>query len=147
MTRSDSLRQGSTVASTIKKKSTEKAWEDEDVTTKDARKIKLKSAPKRKMTRIDVDVNDERYARPVNLEEDKIILGICGLTNLGNTCFFNSCMQCLNSTRDIVVEYSDMKIPKQMKVNTLFYKFLCNMRTDDEDPIFKPKDLFYSISR
>ncbi len=34
---------------------------------------------------------------------------IFGISNIGNTCFFNSTMQAMNATRELVQEYMDHK--------------------------------------
>ncbi|CDW88602.1 ubiquitin carboxyl-terminal hydrolase 16-like [Stylonychia lemnae] len=86
------------------------------------------------------------------MSEDQIqsrILCYKGLQNLGNSCFFNSIMQCLNSSRSLVLTYvvprdNEFLFKDKNSINAVLRKFFYGIRS--QKGVYSPQELYTSIS-
>ena len=73
----------------------------------------------------------KELSQPLETPPVKQASYLTGLSNLGNTCFFNSAMQCLNATQLLTNYYcGKFENPKKGGINTAFSSVLKSMRSE-----------------
>lgn len=83
-------------------------------------------------------------------------LGVCGLKNLGNTCYMNSALQCLSNTKDLTEyflkkEYvqdknTDNPLGSHCRLVESYYKLMNQMWYGENDR-FSPSDFKYEMGK
>ena len=70
-----------------------------------------------------------------------------GLSNLGNTCYFNSALQCLSATQPLLTHLSDIQsLKKSSEVNTAFGRSLRDMKERDRGKTHSPSELLSAVA-
>lgn len=65
------------------------------------------------------------------VREKRVSLKPKGIKNIGNTCFFNSAMQCLLSIKEFVTYYKETSFDSSMPVSLAFHEFITEYENCD----------------
>jgi len=78
-------------------------------------------------------------------------LGVCGLENLGNTCFMNSILQCLSKDRTLREYFCDRKYKKDCKgacrLTNAFGEFMDNIWSKSEPSYISPRSVKLEVQK
>lgn len=83
-------------------------------------------------------INKKKYKNPVILSSKN---GLFGLVNLGNTCYMNSCLQCLLHTDKLISKFFTEESSTIGDLSLSLYNLICKIRNEDSK-IINPNIFF-----